>query len=1037
MQMVDKSGKLVDVPDDKTQEAFASGQYGFKKGSRVPVVNQAGEVGTIDASTAQQAFADGVRPATGEEVKSAELEAKFGGAGSTVAAGAIGVGRGLTLGLSDPLALGVAGLVGGHGAREKTREYLEGQKDAHPVASVAGEVAGAIAPVLLSGGAGAAAEAGEGISLARGAAQGIKTIGSLPRAAAGLGEAAEHVAAGIVGHGAESVLGRVAQRGVATAAQAGAEGALYGAGATISEASLGDEELTAEKLLAGAKHGAMLGAITGGVLGGGYELAKGAVDKGLKIAGKEGLLEFLKDVRSNQMGRALGMDVGNFRRLGGAARTAEASEEKLASITDTLMSAKLANGERVFKGTISQRELAENVAKAAEESGEKLGDLRARIADAVDADIAKARAAQTVEHARSPGLAAGEVPHGESPAPHMDLDAAVAANDAGVDISRGTIEHGQSPGVSKKLPDYQAANTNAGRGKRISKMEIGVDGGTAANDLDVMSSVGTHEASPRISVDLPGGAAANDLDRSIAVGSRRAANDFAITGEASTLAPDVSGYLTSVRRELIEPNMGPMSTPAQQRLAKKMLGELRPLLRAEEEGRVVTLRELEEIKQAYRRELYPRSVNGISVPPPHADLLNQAVGMLEKTIEETTDRTITAMGVPELQGAYQAMKREYSDMISAKKIIDNAHMRAVGRNVVGLGDKMTSIGIGAGALAKGVAAPQALMGAMLAGAAHKFVMSHGNAAAAALADRAAKIIAIQRAASHVDEKMARSITAFLTDRHEAHALAHLAEKTGHVAREAVKGTYEAHALVAGSAHEAEPGKHAVVAAGSYVAAAHGPHAQTLADKREPLHDAANANMTRLENVAKSVGPLAVHAPKTAAALASKAANMQQNLQRQLPKPSSSGAGVILPNKQKPRFSESDAVRFERYQRAATDPLSVLDDMKARRLTPAAVQGLKDNSPRLYQEMQTKILEHVASAKTPPDYETRKQLGVLFGVPTDPLLAPGFKSAMAQLYAQTPAEPQQGAPQPASGGPKRQIHTAESHRTMTESLASGD
>lgn len=88
--------------------------------------------------------------------------------------------------------------------------------------------------------------------------------------AAGVGEFAGMVASplnklapAIEGTRAATTLGRLGQK----ALSGGVIGTLYGAGNTVSDAALGDTQLTAEKLIAGAGLGAVLGSLGGGVGG--------------------------------------------------------------------------------------------------------------------------------------------------------------------------------------------------------------------------------------------------------------------------------------------------------------------------------------------------------------------------------------------------------------------------------------------------------------------------------------------------------------------------------------------------------------------------------------------------------------------------------------------------------------------------------------------------------------------------------------------------------------------------------------------------
>jgi hypothetical protein len=88
--------------------------------------------------------------------------------------------------------------------------------------------------------------------------------------ATGVGELAGMVASpinklmpAIEGTRAATALGRLGQKAIS----GGVVGSLYGAGNTVSDAALGDTQLTAEKLIAGAGLGAVLGSLGGGVGG--------------------------------------------------------------------------------------------------------------------------------------------------------------------------------------------------------------------------------------------------------------------------------------------------------------------------------------------------------------------------------------------------------------------------------------------------------------------------------------------------------------------------------------------------------------------------------------------------------------------------------------------------------------------------------------------------------------------------------------------------------------------------------------------------
>lgn len=244
------SKKVTNVDDNLVTEAVNSGRYAFRSGVRVPVVDQDGNVGTIISDESPEAFKNGYRFLTTKEgasqakEKIAEIKREeYGGLKGQTIAGALGAARTATFGGSD-VGLRAVGLA------DEAREF----KEENPLSSIAGEVAGVFVP---GGAASLVAKAG------------VKAA----QAAKGAMAARAGVAATELGMGA---------RAAASLAGGAAEGALGGVQQTISEAALGDPELSTEKALANVG----LGALFGGALTGGGRLTldagNKAVTEGLK-----------------------------------------------------------------------------------------------------------------------------------------------------------------------------------------------------------------------------------------------------------------------------------------------------------------------------------------------------------------------------------------------------------------------------------------------------------------------------------------------------------------------------------------------------------------------------------------------------------------------------------------------------------------------------------------------------------------------------------------------------------------------------------
>lgn len=278
--------------------AYRSGALQFRADDRVPVRLASGKIGTVAAHEASDVVNGGGEIIPHAVVEHARLSKEYGGAGGTFGAGIAGAARGASLGVSDPIAIAAARLGGGDEGAAKMRERLNAYRELSPVASAVGEVAGMVAPALLTGGVSAEAE-GVG-ALARGA--GIAAAIPL-EATSAIGRLGERGVAAILPDLGESLLGRATGKVLTKGAGAALEGAIFGAGQEISESSLGNENLTAEKLLASMGHGAVVAGLIGGGLGGAGEVASNALS-GVRAKASP----FLAHQAAEQMTKALNGD---------------------------------------------------------------------------------------------------------------------------------------------------------------------------------------------------------------------------------------------------------------------------------------------------------------------------------------------------------------------------------------------------------------------------------------------------------------------------------------------------------------------------------------------------------------------------------------------------------------------------------------------------------------------------------------------------------------------------------------------------------
>ena len=266
MRLYDQAGNAVDVPDEQATQALASGRYGLPAGSTVPLVTDDG-IRHVDVADVAHHVAQGATVATAQDLASE----KYGGIAGGLEAAGEGALSGATLGLSDVAASAVGG--------EAVRQRLADVRAAHPYVHGAAELAGTLAPALLTGGASEGASAAElGGRAVADAAEHAGGVGGLLRGAGRVlsapveattrvGSLFDRGVGGLVGDEATSLAGRIAQGGAKLAGRGAAEGAIYGGAQELDEQALGPAPLNGEKLLAAIGHGALLGSLGGAGLG--------------------------------------------------------------------------------------------------------------------------------------------------------------------------------------------------------------------------------------------------------------------------------------------------------------------------------------------------------------------------------------------------------------------------------------------------------------------------------------------------------------------------------------------------------------------------------------------------------------------------------------------------------------------------------------------------------------------------------------------------------------------------------------------------
>lgn len=271
-----KTGERKDV---SASEARASGSEWTVDKGKVPVVGEGGFLTYVDAVD----YVNNPQYTEMTEERSQEQEdyRKYGGFGSAVQTAAESAVSGATLGLSDVVASGIAPDY--YAERKKREEY-------NPNAAMAGEVAGIVAPALLTGGGSILAKGGlaagksavkAGVAGAeRAAVRGALRTGAALTPAGATAVAGQAVERGLGAALGRSLLGKAAASGGGAATEGAIQAGALAFNKTLADGGSVDEAV--EALLTSAKYGAVFG----GAVGVAAPVAGALASRGARFLGK-------------------------------------------------------------------------------------------------------------------------------------------------------------------------------------------------------------------------------------------------------------------------------------------------------------------------------------------------------------------------------------------------------------------------------------------------------------------------------------------------------------------------------------------------------------------------------------------------------------------------------------------------------------------------------------------------------------------------------------------------------------------------------
>ena len=339
------------VPDEQVQDAVASGKAFVEQGANLNMLDETGAPVKIAAENVPHALAAGysVEQQATADARQSRREHTTGG--QMAIAGAEGVARGATIGLSDVALTGALG--------DDYRKGAQARQQENRLVSGAGEVLGAVGGSLLTGGA-------------------LGALGAPARGVAAAGRAVEGGVAALVGEGA-GVLGRAGARAAALGMSGAVEGSLYGAGQAVSKAALDGTEISAEKVMASMGEGALMGGAGGALLGGLSGSLKGAASK---LGESKGLQQGARELANESALKAAGAQGSDFRRIVGR-RTGEAAEKRIDELGQELLHYEFKTGPRegqqLFRAAVKAEDLVDDVVYARQETGEALGQIREQL----------------------------------------------------------------------------------------------------------------------------------------------------------------------------------------------------------------------------------------------------------------------------------------------------------------------------------------------------------------------------------------------------------------------------------------------------------------------------------------------------------------------------------------------------------------------------------------------------------------------------------------------------------------------------------
>jgi len=965
-----KTGEELRVAPELIPDLVSKGEAAFLKGTMVPVVDSSGSPVQIPAEELPRALTEGFSYEPIESQRQRALKEEYGD--SPIRAGAEGLARGLSLGLSDVglRALGV------------DREGLEARKEFNPLSSLGGEVVGAVAPAFLSGGTSAAGQAAaKGGAAALGKAAALTPAGLATRAGTAVTRGLESK---FGESAAKSLAGKILESSVPMAAGSLVEGAAFTAGNVLSEAALAeDPSKVAEKALANIGMGAALGGGIGAFVGLGARALGGKyiphavseLDQNVKTAAQatdsavnspliseaerkgffEGLSKRGKDADIiEQAGKEFGVEVFPEQLSGSQA------VKRTSAILDTSVS----------PAAIARNEMkAASVEKISKDVVESFGGLSPRSENEVGNQL-KTQIVEKFDKAF---------------APSQELYKVVSENLPFVEVSPKAIQS-----ISSNIKKVEKYNIQGSLENKVGNFVLkNLPNMKTAKDIQNLSQAVKDLVNPLVPAERRVGSIfAEKLENLVENSTIRAGQKLVDETGDLTLKAQVQTVLDAIPSAKKEYAIfrDKLDTFAKQLGRKSISGK------AGFEEFIEELAPNRLLDRMFDKK-DPRFLDFMQkeFPDEFRELISFKKSQMLQKAEKTGSLKTLFKEVGNLSPEVRAKAfspLEIKRLNLAEKYLDTV---SFARNPAFGNPSGTAFMSSA---MQAFDSPQATLKTWARDAAiEKFIKNSGSDGASVKVFNV--LSSLEKSAQKITQNIGYSVKGFLQK--SAPAAIYLGSK----------------AIVEEKQEKKED------------------LGRFYEKQSKAVVDAAQNPEALIENASAAFQDISDVAPKVAEAASEKAAASAMFLYEKMPKNPFSDKAIFSQKKWKP--SDLEISKWKKYVDTVEDPMKALKDLRKGRMTIEQSETLKTVYPEIYSEVMNNFMEELPKLKEELPYQKRLQISLLFQVPTDYTLSPEFINQMQQAHLksmQAEDGKQQGGFSPARAD---KLNIAESQMSGTDKI----